>query len=412
MNHNIPTPTFIDFPAPEELMAYRNDKVLNVNAHIHTPFSFSAFSSLEQPFRMAVEENVKVLGINDFNTMNGYEDFYRLGLEHHVFPLFNIEFIGLLEEEQQNGIRVNDPDNPGRTYFSGKGLRFPYIPPCGKENFLDDLVARSNEQVRRMVEKVNQHFEKTVPGLQISFEDIKSNLARGLVRERHVAKAIRLAVNRNDDDPEKQRDIYTRLFEGQSPVARPDETARLENEIRSRLLKRGGPAFIPEDPDVFLPVSTVRRFILESGGIPCYPVLLDNPNEEITDFEFPREKLAVKLEMMGIHAVEFIPGRNQCSQLAEYAEYFFNRGFLVLFGTEHNTPVMMPLTVSCRNGVPLPESLREISWRSSCVVAAHQYLTARGEEGYCSCDGTCHTAKRDYFIQLGKAVMGYFLTIR
>ena len=411
MNHNILTSIFKDFPAPDKLMAYRNDKVLNVNAHIHTPFSFSAFSDLEQPFRMAVEENVQVLGINDFNTVKGYEEFYRLGLDNHVFPLFNIEFIGLLEEEQQNGIRVNDPNNPGRTYFSGKALRFPYIPPCGKENFLDDLVARSSEQIRQMVDKVNQHFEKTVPGLQISFEKIKNNLARELVRERHVAKAIRLAVSEKFPDTEKQFDIYTCMFNGRAPAAHPDEPARLENEIRGYLLKKGGPAFIPEDPDAFLPVNTIRKFILESGGIPCYPVLLDNPKGEITGFEYPKEKLAVKLEMMGINAVEFIPGRNSFALLAEYTEYLFNRGFLVMFGTEHNTPEMMPLTVTCRNGVLLSDNLRRISWQSSCVLAAHQYLTARGETGYCLSNGTCYSTKRDYFTELGNAVINYFLKI-
>ena len=36
------------------------------NGHIHTPYSFSAFTALETAFRMAVEEKIAVLGINDF----------------------------------------------------------------------------------------------------------------------------------------------------------------------------------------------------------------------------------------------------------------------------------------------------------------------------------------------------------
>ena len=114
---------------------------------------------------------------------------------------------------------------------------------------------------------------------------------------------------------------------------------------------------------------------------------------------------------MGVHAVEFIPGRNDCHQLAEYVEYLYNRGFLVMFGTEHNTPEMIPLKVSCRNRIPLSESLKKISWESSCIVAAHQYLTARDKTGYCSSHGTCHLADRDYYMELGDAVINYFLRI-
>ncbi len=361
---------------------------------------------------MAAREHVEVLGINDFNTVKGYDEFFRLALKHHIFPLFNIEFISLLAEEQKKDIRVNDPNNPGRTYFSGKGLRYPFVPPAGKEHFLDDLIEESSGQVRRMVEKMNQHLKQTVPEVQLSFVKIQNELARELVRERHVAKALRLAVSGKYPDPEKQKEIYTRIFNGLPPAARPEEPAKLENEIRSRLLKKGGPAFIPEDPAAFLPFDTVRDFILEAGGIPCYPVLLDNPKGEITDFEYPMEKLADTLEKMGVYAVEFIPGRNDCNMLAGYVEYFFDRGFLVMFGTEHNTPEMMPLKVSCRHRVPLTDKLRMISWQSACVVAAHQYLVARGETGYCRTDGSCRKDEREYFTDLGSAVTGYFLKIQ
>ncbi len=44
-----------------------------------------------------------------------------------MFPLLNMELIGISKEDQEKGIRVNDPNNPGRTYISGKGLAFPSV---------------------------------------------------------------------------------------------------------------------------------------------------------------------------------------------------------------------------------------------------------------------------------------------
>ena len=398
---------FSEYPEWNELMTYKKYGIHEVNAHIHTPYSFSAFKDLEEPFRMAGEEGIAVLGINDFNTVKGYDEFFRLAGDHGVFPLFNIEFIGLLEEEQRTGTLVNDPNNPGRIYFSGKGLRYPWVPPQGEETLLDDLVREGNEQVRQMVEKANAWFEKTAPEIRLSFEKIREELAVELVRERHVAKAIRLAVEEQGDTV-RQKEILTRIFEGIAPATEPGNTAALENEIRSRLLKKGGPAFIPEDPDTFLPVSRVVRFILKAGGIPCYPVLLDDARGNITAYERNKETLAANLEDMNVFAVEFIPGRNDCKKLEEYAEYFHLRGFLVLFGTEHNTPEMMPLKVSCRGGVPLPESLREIAWNAACVVAAHQYQISKGKTGFVDPDGFANSEQRGLLTTLGAAVIGYF----
>ena len=399
--------TFNNYPDWKDLMPYKKEGVFDVNAHIHTPYSFSAFSDMEEPFRKAVEEEVVGLGINDFNTVKGYDAFFRLANSYGVFPLFNIEFIGLLEEKQRKGIRVNDPNNPGRTYFSGKGLRYPWVPPPGYEDLLDDLVRKGSEQVEKMVAKANDYFAATVPEIHLSFEKIRRELAVDLVRERHVARAIRLEVEKAGDRP-AQAEIYARMFGGTPLSAGTEDIAAVENEIRSRLLKKGGPAFIPEDPEAFLPVNKIIDFILKAGGIPCYPVLLDDAEGHITGFEKDKVKLAKELESMGVFAVEFMPGRNDCSRLTEYVEYFVLRGFIVLFGTEHNTPAMAPVKVSCRGNIPLPDSLREVAWKSACIVAAHQYQIARGRTGFIDADGFANSEQRGLLTTLGAAVIGYF----
>ena len=63
---------------------------------------------------MADSENVKILGINDFYVTEGYKEFIEMCRLYHIFPLLNFELIGISREDQESGIRVNDPGNPGR----------------------------------------------------------------------------------------------------------------------------------------------------------------------------------------------------------------------------------------------------------------------------------------------------------
>jgi hypothetical protein len=110
---------------------------LEVNGHFHTPYSFSAFTGMDQVFEMARQEGLQVLGINDFYVADGYEEFASFALSNRIFPLFNIEFIALNKSFQEQGIRVNDPNNPGRTYFSGKGLNAPLSLPADAAALLE-----------------------------------------------------------------------------------------------------------------------------------------------------------------------------------------------------------------------------------------------------------------------------------
>ena len=84
---------------------------------MHTPYSFSAFNDVDDALDRAVAEEVKVVGVNDFYTTEGYEEWAEGCKKRNLVPLFNIEFISLNEEDQKAGLRVNDPGNPGRTYL-------------------------------------------------------------------------------------------------------------------------------------------------------------------------------------------------------------------------------------------------------------------------------------------------------
>ena len=316
-----------EFPTLELL--YKETRGLSLpefretNCNIHTPYSFSAFKSIETAFKMAVEEKIAVLGINDFYVTDGYDAFHKGCVKNRIFPLFNIEFIGLLRDEQKKGIRINDPNNPGRIYFCGKGLDYPFSITWLQKRQL------KLAQIKTMKAKFNQ-------------------------------------------------------------------------------LKSGGAVFVEEDEKYFLDLRKIIRIIIKAGGIPCYPVLLDDSSGSFTEFESDPEKLYMSLKHLGIECIELIPGRNDPGSLKKFVDFFHQKGFIITFGTEHNTPEMIPLTMTARASVPLDDSLKKIAYEGACVIAAHQYLRADGRQGYVLPDGTHSVEQTSELINLGQLVIEYF----
>ena len=153
-------------------------------------------------------------------------------------------------------------------------------------------------------------------------------------------------------------------------------------------------------------MQTVCEIILAGGGIPTYPFLADDANGGYTDFENDLERVAIQLTERGFHSVEFITTRNDVNLLEKYAGYLYEKGFVVTFGSEHNTPAMEPIELFARNNTPLTEKLMKINFEGACVIAAHQQLVSQGQRGYVDEKGNADRSKRDEFVKLGKELIG------
>ena len=373
-----------------------------VNAHLHTPFSFSAFRDIDDALDRAVAEKVKVVGINDFYTAEGYEEWADGCRKRGLFPLFGIEFISLNEEDQKAGLRVNDPGNPGRTYISGKGLLQPFKLSEPYASQLTNVRTEANKQVEAMCEKLNGILTAKNVGFVLDMDWIKDNLSKGSVRERHLAKALRLKVYENSgDNPTSIKNLLEEIFDGKELKSDTENLAGVENEIRANLLKAGGSAFVPETVEAFLPMQTVCKIILAAGGIPTYPFLADDAQGNYTDFERDLEHVAKQLTERGFHSVEFITTRNDMNLLEKYATYLHNQGFIVTLGSEHNSPSMEPIELFARNQTPLSEKLLRVNYEGACIIAAHQHLVAQGLSGYLDEQGNADRSKRGEFVKWG-----------
>jgi len=404
---DLPSETFL----LEEFNNPFKEPPLLVNAHFHTPYSFSAFNEINDIFIQAKEEGIDVLGINDFITMDGYDEFYRLAFENKIFPLFNVEFMGLMQEEQKKGIRINDPNNPGRIYFCGKGISFPVRISEANQKVLFDVIDNSLKQTRQMVQSLNKHLKKIKSRFTLDFDEIQKSFTKGLVRERHIAKALRIEILKHYKNKQEYRSFLKALYDGKESHVENKTPGDLDNELRGTLLKKGGVAFVEEDSGAFLSLEAIRDIIFDARGIPCYPVLLDDAEGHFTDFEKDFDALIRNLTKHRIYAVELIPGRNDFKVVKRFTEIFNEKGFLITFGTEHNTPDQAPLTVSCRGKVPFDEDLLTTNYQSACIIAAHQYFVAKGKPGYLTPEGFPRLEKQDDFLTIGNAVIRKFIKV-
>lgn len=372
------------------------------NTHIHSPHSFSAFGSIEQAVRQAQQENVRVLGLSDFNTVDGYTEFDTECRGAHIHPLFNIEFIALSEADRDAGHRWNDPQNPGTIYFCGKALAFPVSLSEPSRQTLDNLWIGSQKHMRKMIARLNTVCADAGLALRLDYDAIKKQYARNTVRERHLARALADGAQAAYPSENELIAALQKLVGDPGYCGNVTDSATLQNDLRSRLLKSGKPAFVAEDSSAFLPLATIMEIILDGGGIPCYPILADD-SRPLNEREQDPAQLAQTLLDLNIHAVEFIPIRNSLALLERYVPVLLDAGMCVTFGTEHNTPVSATLVPQARKAQPLSPLLEKTAWEGACLIAAHQALVAAGKPGYVDRGGTLlvDTARRAEMVQFG-----------
>jgi hypothetical protein len=384
---------------------------LKANGHLHTPYSFSSFTSVEQIFQLAKAENISIVGVNDFFTFDGYNEFNQFAKKSKLYPMFGIEFIGLEKQMQQSGVLINDPANPGRIYISGKGIKYPVNENSNYFKKITKLQDQSNAQSQLMIEKLNIFLQSIGIKKTFLFAEIQKQFAHKQVRERHIAKALREWVFEYAATNDERKKTFVQLFQGKDLNSDLENISAVENEIRDRILKKGGVAFVEESDENFLPLDEIKNLIIEAGGIPCYPILLDFKDGQFTGFEKNYEEMSIQLIEWGIGCIELIPQRNELKYLEGLVKFFNERNFVITFGTEHNTPSMSPLSINAKGNQNLTPELQRISNEGCAIIAAHQELVNNEKEGFLDEEGNPKNHQYKAFLEMGKEVLNNYLTL-
>jgi hypothetical protein len=361
---------------------------LRVNSHIHLPPNFSAFDTVAEAVDLAADQGVAVLGASNYYDYHVYSEFAERTAGRGVFPLFGIEIIALLDDLVREGVKINDPGNPGKMYICGKGIaRFEPM-DSGAAELLDVIRAKDSERMARMTDRLAERFAAAGLETGLDEEAVKAQVVARhgspketvYLQERHVAQAFQEALFALAP-PAGRAEALSRVL---GAVAKaPDDAASVQTDIRSHMMKAGKPGYVEE---TFVGFDHAYRLILALGGIPCYPTLADGAST-YCPFETPVEELIGRIKSRGICCTEFIPVRNSPEALERYVEGIRGAGFVVTAGTEHNTRDMLPIEPTCVDGQPIPDGIKDIFWEGACVVAAHQVLTLRGETGFVDSEG-------------------------
>lgn len=389
---------------------------LPFNSHIHLPPNFSAFETVSQAIDLASQQEIGLLGVSNYYDYQVYADFVEQAGEKKIFPMFGLEIISMQDDLLDSGVKVNDPGNPGKTYVCGKGItRFGSMTPQAEE-LLNRIRKNDQSRMKEMIARVRAVFAER--GLETEVdEDAVINMVvqrhqspreTVYLQERHISQAFQEVLFEKVPADERIA-VLNKILDAETKAKSPEDFVAIQNDIRSHLMKAGKPAFVEE---AFLSFEEAKQLILELGGIPSYPTLVDGTSP-VCGFEEDADNLIANLAESGIFAAEWILPRNSIQVARDYAQKMRAAGMVLTAGTEHNTLDLIPIAPTCTDG-DVPEDLLAIFWEGACVVVAHQFLTLHGECGYVDSKGELNPAYASHderiteLAKIGAAVIGQF----
>lgn len=269
------------------------------NLHCHTFFSFNAYGYSPCGLAwLAKRRGIKLIGIVDFDVLDGVEEFLgaceligvrsSAGIETRVhIPEFNTR-------------EINSPGEPGVYYYMGIGFSSNQT-PLEQAYILAEMRQRAEQRNRVMVKRINDYLSP----VEVDYDQHVLPLTpRGNATERHMLVAYIQAAARHFSDPipfwaEKLQIPLEQISNqiGDFPV--------FQNTVRAKLMKYGGVGYIQPGPETFPTVEEVNQLVVACGALPC-ATWLDgtSPGEQAT-----AELLSLLIDK-GAAALNLIPDRN------------------------------------------------------------------------------------------------------
>lgn len=270
-----------------------------VNMHCHTFFSFNAYGYSPTALAwLAKRLRLWAVGIVDFDVLDAVDEFLAACDWAGVRGSAGIETRVFLPEFATR--EINSPGEPGICYHMGIGFTAGRVPEPVRP-VLAGLRQRAVQRNRDIVQRVNAYLHPVT----IDYDaDVVPLTPAGTATERHIVLAYVRAAERAVADPSRFWAAKLDLALDQVETLRQD-AAKFQNTVRSKLMKRGGVAYVQPTHDAFPPVEEFHRLIVACGALPC-AAWLDgtSPGEQAM------AELLALLIAKGVVALNIIPDRN------------------------------------------------------------------------------------------------------
>jgi hypothetical protein len=272
------------------------------NMHCHTFFSFNAYG--HSPTSLAWlgrQRGYRLMGIVDFDVLDGVDEFLDACALTEVCGSAGIETRTYLPEFA--GHEMNSPGEPGVLYHMGIGFTTTDVAPAAAV-IIKELREQSAQRNLGLLERVNAYLD---PVKADYAADVLPLTPAGNATERHIVTAYMRVAERVYPDAGERAAFWSSRLDLPRDKAESlmQNLPAFQNQIRSRLMKKGGVGYVQPGHDTFPPVDKLHDLILACGALPCAAWL-----DGTTSGEERMDGLLDLLVGKGAVALNIVPDRN------------------------------------------------------------------------------------------------------
>lgn len=323
------------------------DPAAIANLHCHTFFSYNAYGLSPTALAwLARQRGIPLMGIVDFDTLDGVDEFLEACDRAQVRGTAGIETRVFVPEFAD--LEINSPGEPGVLYHMGVGLAHSTPGPAPEQidsaaqTILGDLGEQSAQRNRALLARINAYLAPVVVDYDAA---VLPRTPNGNATERHIVAAYIDAAAQHFPAVDELASFWAARLALAPEAARAllGDLPGLQNRVRAKLMKQGGVGYVQPDHDTFPSLERFHVLVRACGALPC-AAWLDgsSPGEQ------RMSELLELLMAQGVVALNIIPDRNwdyadstvqerKVSALYAVVELAQTHNLPIIVGTEMNS---------------------------------------------------------------------------
>lgn len=161
-----------------------------INLHCHSFFSYNGYGmSPSGLVWMARKLGLNMVGLVDFDTLDGIDEFHQAGRCLTIKTVASLETRAYLPNYLES--EINSPGEPGIAYQMISGLNTSNIDDPNDNFFSQDLLTKSHHRNNAIISRIN----KLLPEVMLDYEsDVQILSPNNNPTERHICEVYRKKI--------------------------------------------------------------------------------------------------------------------------------------------------------------------------------------------------------------------------